>query len=88
MTEKARQDEKGKLLQSAFFDPSNHNNLDLRVLNRKMIYCIGIPCTMTDEEIESHDYFGQYGNIRKIVVMNGNKYQNTTSVYITYADEQ
>lgn len=42
---------------------------------------------MSDEEIESEDYFGQYGTIKKIVVMNGNKYQNTTSVYITYADE-
>lgn len=52
-----------------------------------MIYCIGVPCNLTDEQIESYAYFGQYGKIEKIVVMNGNKYQNTTSVYITFSNE-
>ena len=52
-----------------------------------MVYCIGIPVDITEDEIASEEYFGLYGEIKKVVIMGHKEYQNSTSAYITYEQE-
>ena len=58
-----------------------------RVIQRNLVYVIGVPVAASTEEIlRRPEYFGQYGRIGKIVV-HGNRSiaHATVSVYITFA---
>lgn len=60
-----------------------------RVIQRDLIYVIGIPLEIASEEtLNRYEYFGQYGPIKKIVVnqtVHTNTYQKpTVSAYITF----
>lgn len=61
-----------------------------RVIQRDLVYVIGIPIDIANEEILSrYEYFGQYGPIKKIVVnsqtVHTNSYQKpTVSAYVTF----
>lgn len=62
-----------------------------RVIQRDLIYVIGIPMNIANEELLGrYEYFGQYGQIKKIVV-NQTPYTNTyqkptVSAYITFVN--
>lgn len=58
--------------------------VDLRVLKTNMVYCSGIPSTLTLDELTSESYFGQYGKIDKVIV-NPYPNKNYCSLYITYS---
>ena len=63
-----------------------------RVIQRDLVYVIGIPMDIATEEILSrYEYFGQYGPIKKIVVNNTTVHANASQVptvgaYITFVD--
>jgi fumarate reductase subunit C len=64
---------------------------ELRVIQRNLVYIIGVPLSIADEELLKSDaYFGQYGKILKILVnkkyvRNTNMPQEATvSCYVTY----
>ena len=58
-----------------------------RVIQRNLVYVIGIPIAASTEEIlKRPEYFGQYGKITKIVVHGTRSASHpTVSVYITFA---
>ncbi|CAG8546562.1 3417_t:CDS:2 [Paraglomus brasilianum] len=67
----------------------------MRVVQKNLVYVIGLsPKIATEEILRSHDYFGQYGRIAKIVVNRRNTTSSSTpgvptpqpsvGVYITY----
>lgn len=73
---------------------------NVRVVQKNLVYVLGLPLKLaTEETLRSHDYFGQYGKITKVVV---NKRTPTaapnthasspatshTGVYITYAKKE
>jgi hypothetical protein len=60
-----------------------------RVIQRDLVYVIGIPVDIANEDILAHyEYFGQYGSIKKIVVNNQTayttSYRPTVSAYVTF----
>lgn len=61
-----------------------------RVIQRDLVYVIGIPIDIANEEILSrYAYFGQYGPIKKIVVNNQTVHTSsfqkpTVSAYVTF----
>ena len=61
-----------------------------RVIQRDLVYVIGIPTEIADEELLSrYEYFGQYGPIKKIVVNKqtahvGGQQRPTVSAYVTF----
>lgn len=62
-----------------------------RVIQRDLIYVIGIPIEIaTEENLNKFEYFGQYGPIKKIVVNNSTVHTNNTfqrptvSAYVTF----
>ncbi|XP_047970398.1 uncharacterized protein LOC125213735 [Salvia hispanica] len=68
---------------------------NIRVIQRKMAYVIGLPLTLADEDLLlRNDYFGQYGKVTKVSLSRtaGGAIQqfinDTCSVYITYAKEE
>ncbi|CAA6669332.1 unnamed protein product [Spirodela intermedia] len=67
----------------------------VRVIQRNLVYIIGLPSTMADENLlERREYFGQYGRVLKVSISRttGGAQQasnaSTFSVYITYAKEE
>ena len=73
---------------------SNSNNAvdrrhlhNYRVVQRNLIYVVGIPNSMaTEETLKKAEYFGQYGKIGKIVIhRNHSATQTTVSAYITFS---
>ncbi|CAJ0836540.1 490_t:CDS:10 [Entrophospora sp. SA101] len=72
---------------------------NMRVVQKNLVYVIGISPKIANEEIlRSHDYFGQYGKIAKIVVNRRNPPpsnvpgapppQPSVGVYITYVKKE
>ena len=61
---------------------------DTRVIQRNLVYVIGLaPKIAKEDTLRSHEYFGQYGQIVKVVVNRSHIKQNThnsASAYITY----
>jgi RNA recognition motif-containing protein len=61
-----------------------------RVIQRDLVYVIGIPIDLaTEETLSKPEYFGQYGEIKKIVVNNQNVHTSpfqkaTVSAYVTF----
>ena len=68
--------------------PSN-----VRVINKKIVYIIGIPYEIaTEETLSKKEYLGQYGTIHKIIVNRNGYIKNesnipTYSSYVTYSNE-
>ncbi|PIN16715.1 MOT2 transcription factor [Handroanthus impetiginosus] len=68
---------------------------NVRVIQRKMAYVIGLPLSLADEDVlVQKEYFGQYGKVTKISLSRtaGGAIQqfinDTCSVYITYLKEE
>lgn len=68
---------------------------NVRVIQRKMAYIIGLPLELADEDLlQQKDYFGQYGKVTKVSLSRtaGGTLQqfvnDTCSVYITYSKEE
>ncbi|XAR56108.1 hypothetical protein NMG60_11036440 [Bertholletia excelsa] len=68
---------------------------NVRVIQRKMAYVIGLPLRLADENLlQRKEYFGQYGKVSKISLSRtaGGAVQqfvnDTCSVYITYSKEE
>ena len=83
---------------SELFSLSDYDNLhfqlsNVRVICKKILYLIGIPYEIADEEILiKKEYLGQYGSIHKIIVNKNGYMKNesnfpTYSSYITYSNE-
>jgi hypothetical protein len=73
--------------------PSDKARLgQFRVIQRDLVYVIGIPVEIADEEILGrYEYFGQYGSVKKIVVNNqashaGGFQRPTVSAYVTFSN--
>ncbi|KAK4436040.1 putative general negative regulator of transcription C16 [Sesamum alatum] len=69
--------------------------LNVRVIQRKMAYVIGLPLSLADEDLLLRkEYFGQYGKVTKVSLSRtaGGAIQqfinDTCSVYITYSKEE
>ncbi|XP_042475680.1 uncharacterized protein LOC122057592 isoform X2 [Macadamia integrifolia] len=67
----------------------------VRVIQRNLVYIIGIPYNLADEDLlQRKEYFGQYGKVLKVSISRtaGGVIQhsanNTCSVYITYSKEE
>jgi hypothetical protein len=73
--------------------PDRANLQRNRVIQRDLVYVIGIPKELaTEENLGRYEYFGQYGDIKKIVVnttsVHGSSYQRpTVSAYVTFVHE-
>lgn len=74
--------------------PHRRHLIDLRVIQRNLVYVIGIsPRIATETILRDHDWFGQCGRIVKVVVNRRNLLESATptnagpsaSAYITYA---
>ena len=66
---------------------TNTSNYDIyyniRVISKKIVYLIGIPYQIADEEILIRkEYLGQYGSIHKLIV-NKNGYMKNESNFPT-----
>ncbi|KAK7393584.1 hypothetical protein VNO78_22142 [Psophocarpus tetragonolobus] len=67
---------------------------DVRVIQRSLVYIIGLPLNLADEELlQRRDYFGRYGKVLKVSISrttNGiiqHSANNSCCVYITYSKE-
>ncbi|TMW63024.1 hypothetical protein Poli38472_005642 [Pythium oligandrum] len=71
----------------------NRKNLaNVRVMQRNLVYVIGLPQQFADEDIlRSNECFGQYGKIIKAVVnkshLNSDRANATASAYITFSNK-
>ncbi|KAF8395025.1 hypothetical protein HHK36_018964 [Tetracentron sinense] len=68
---------------------------NVRVIQRNLVYIMGIPPSLADEDLLQHkEYFGQYGKVLKVSVSRTasgailHSSNNTCSVYITYSKEE
>ncbi|CAI9759239.1 unnamed protein product [Fraxinus pennsylvanica] len=68
---------------------------NVRVIQRKMAYVIGLPLSLADEDLLlQKEYFGQYGTITKVSLSRNASgaiqqfINDTCSVYITYSKEE
>lgn len=94
-TDNTKSDSSSASDQAAKAKPSLPLDLStVRVLQRNLVYVIGLSPLIADEEIlKSSDFFGQYGAIKKCVVNKNNAYKHAPgglsySVYITYVAEE
>ncbi|KAJ2372642.1 transcriptional repressor general negative regulator of transcription subunit 4, partial [Coemansia sp. RSA 2603] len=72
---------------------SRRHLANVRVVQKNLVYVIGLPSSLSSEDIlRSHDYFGQFGRINKIVInrrQTGSSSQHpTVGVYVTYATKE
>eukprot|EP01012_Entosiphon_sulcatum_P020923 TRINITY_DN25762_c0_g1_i2.p1 TRINITY_DN25762_c0_g1~~TRINITY_DN25762_c0_g1_i2.p1 ORF type:complete len:202 (+),score=23.25 TRINITY_DN25762_c0_g1_i2:77-682(+) len=70
--------------------PSRKHLSDLRVIQRNLVYVIGLLSTISEEELAAESLFGQYGKIVKIMLNRassplGRQRPATMSAYITYS---
>jgi CCR4-NOT transcription complex subunit 4 len=80
-------EQRGSLVRLALQQTDRRHLHNYRVIQRNLVYVIGVPVAATTEEIlRRPEYFGQYGKIGKIVV-HGNRSitHATVSVYITFS---
>lgn len=71
-------------------DSKKHDISNIRVIQRTLVYVIGIPQKYANEDIlKSMEFFGQFGVIKKLVV-NKKLYNldSTASAYITFKTEK
>ncbi|ORM39808.1 CCR4-NOT transcription complex subunit 4 [Babesia sp. Xinjiang] len=70
---------------------NNDNLKDMRVIQRNLVYVVGIPAKLAKKEIlKQHEYFGQYGKIQHMVINKGQTYNAhvggaSYTAYITYS---
>lgn len=81
------------MLREVSTQPSEHtgsNFSNIRVIQKNLVYIICIPQKYADEGVLSrHEFFGQFGAIRKIVVnKRASVLESTASAYITYSSEE
>lgn len=61
------------------------NDLGVRVVQKNLVYAIGIPSKYANSEIlKKQDFFGQFGRIKKLCIKEG----PSISAYITYEQEE
>lgn len=59
---------------------------NVRVIKKNLVYIVGLPLDITDYELRSHEFFGQFGNIKKVII---NLLKNNTAcAYITYERDE
>ncbi|CAK64705.1 unnamed protein product (macronuclear) [Paramecium tetraurelia] len=63
---------------------------EIRIICRNLIYVIGLAPTLAKEELlRKPEYFGQYGQIQKLIVIQSNTFNPPShAAYITYRNEQ
>ncbi|KAL7748528.1 transcriptional repressor general negative regulator of transcription subunit 4 [Sorochytrium milnesiophthora] len=67
---------------------------DVKVIQKNLVYVTGVPSSKANEDmLRSHDYFGQFGKIVKLVIHRKlppslQTHDPQVSVYITYANPQ
>ncbi|XP_031100460.1 uncharacterized protein LOC116004519 isoform X2 [Ipomoea triloba] len=68
---------------------------NMRVIQRNLVYIVGLPLNLADEELlQSKEYFGKYGRVLKVSISRTaagaiQQFANSTcSVYITYTQEE
>ncbi|CCI48188.1 unnamed protein product [Albugo candida] len=72
---------------------NNRALADIRVMQRNLVYVIGLPEHFADEEkLRSQELFGQYGRIIKAVVnkshLHLDRQRTTVSAYITFSEKE
>ncbi|KAL9241043.1 hypothetical protein vseg_015202 [Gypsophila vaccaria] len=89
-TEKRHKSQKAKSKTSE----SRKQLTNVRVIQRNLVYIVGLPLDLADEDLLQHEeYFGQYGKVLKVSISRTSagtiqQFANSTcSVYITYARE-
>ncbi|KAA8549514.1 hypothetical protein F0562_001198 [Nyssa sinensis] len=67
----------------------------VRVIQRNLVYIVGLPLNIADEDLLQHkEFFGQYGKVLKVSISRTaagaiqHFPNNTCSVYITYSKEE
>ncbi|KAK7267600.1 hypothetical protein RIF29_20278 [Crotalaria pallida] len=67
---------------------------DVRVIQRNLVYIIGLPVNLADEDLlQRREYFGRYGKVLKVSIsrtatgMIQHSANNSCCVYITYSKE-
>nr|XP_017252599.1 PREDICTED: uncharacterized protein LOC108223059 isoform X1 [Daucus carota subsp. sativus] len=76
--------------------PDGRKNLSsVRVIQRNLVYIVGLPLTLADEDLlQGAEYFAQYGKVLKVSISRTaagtiQQFPNSTcSVYITYSKEE
>ena len=74
--------------------PDRAKYKDYRVVQRDLVYIIGIPLDIASESILSkYEYFGQYGNLKKVYVNTTNSHSTnpnrpTVSAFVTFYNNQ
>ncbi|KAK1347145.1 subunit 4 of CCR4-NOT transcription complex [Hamiltosporidium tvaerminnensis] len=65
------------------------NYCNIRVIQKNLVYVIGIPQKYADDNLlKRNEFFGQFGSIKKLVVNKRTSSLDTTaSAYITYSEE-
>ncbi|KAF7682958.1 CCR4-NOT transcription complex subunit 4 [Astathelohania contejeani] len=65
------------------------NLANVRVIQKNLVYIIGIPQKFADETLlRRHEFFGQFGLIKKLVVNKRTSHLETTaSAYVTFVNE-
>ena len=71
-----------------FFNPNTYYFLfiyidNLRVLRKSLLFCSGLPLSLSEDDIRSEKYFGKYGKVLKVIML---KNIRQMSVYVTYSD--
>ncbi|XP_044473449.1 uncharacterized protein LOC123201912 isoform X3 [Mangifera indica] len=68
---------------------------NVRVIQRNLVYIIGLPLNLADEELlKGREYFGQYGKVLKVSISRTatgviqHSSNNSCCVYITYTKEE
>lgn len=74
--------------------PSRKHLVDVRVIQRNLVYVTGIPLAIAREDIlRRQEYFGRYGKIVKVAINRSNSYNNSynssaygpsASAYVTF----
>ncbi|XP_071738532.1 uncharacterized protein [Rutidosis leptorrhynchoides] len=89
----SRKQKQPKLKQKPTEEKKDLSNV--RVIQRKMAYIIGLPLSLADEDLlKRKDYFGQYGKVTKVSLSRtaGGTVQqfvnDTCSVYVTFSKEE
>jgi hypothetical protein len=88
---KERQEKKVTDRPAAKSAPIDRRHLhNYRVVQRNLVYVIGLPGSISSEEIlKKSEYFGQYGKIVKTVIhKNSNSAHATASAYVTFAHKE
>ncbi|KAF7818577.1 CCR4-NOT transcription complex subunit 4 [Senna tora] len=88
-----KQKKKMQKLKPKASDGRKHLN-DVRVIQRNLVYIIGLPLNLADEDLLQHkDYFGRYGKVLKVSISRTatgvvqHSANNSCCVYITYSKE-